>query len=69
MWTEELRQQTRELFKQMNGAFMKHCDGNRYGLCVLIDGKYEIMDRAPGSNIVWQYDSLEDMIADGWAID
>ena len=68
MWTEKLQQQTRELFKNMNGAFMKHFGDSRFGLCILIDGKYVITDRGE-SGEVWEYDTVDQMITDGWAID
>jgi len=45
MWTEGLQEQTRELFEKMNGACMKHFGDSRFGLCILIDGKYVIRDR------------------------
>ena len=69
MWTKELQQQTRELFEKMNGAFMKHYGDSRFGVCVLVDGKYRIMDRVPESNDIWEYDSVDEMIADGWVVD
>ncbi len=68
MWTENLQQQTRELFENMNGAFMKHFGDSRFGLCILIDGKYVITDRGESGD-VWEYDSVDEMITDGWAID
>ena len=52
----------------MNGAFMKHFGDSRFGLCILIDGKYVIRDRGESGD-VWEYDSVDDMIEDGWAID
>jgi hypothetical protein len=68
MWTEGLQQQTRELFESMNGAFMKHFGDSRFGLCIFIDGKYMITDREDSGD-VWEYDSVDEMIDDGWAID
>ena len=68
MWTEGLQEQTRELFEKMNGACMKHFGDSRFGLCILIDGKYVIRDRGKSGD-VWEYDSVDDMIEDGWAID
>jgi hypothetical protein len=68
MWTEGLQQQTRELFQSMNGSFMKHFGDSRFGLCIFIDGKYVITDREESEDI-WEYDSIGEMITDGWAID
>lgn len=68
MWTAELQQQTREFFENMNGAFMKHFDDSKFGLCILLKGKYIISDREE-SGEVWEYASIEEMITDGWAID
>ena len=68
MWTKKLQQQTRDLFKNMNGAFMKHFGDSRFGLCILLDGKYVIADRGESGD-VWEYDSVDEMIMDGWAID
>ena len=68
MWTENLQQQTREVFENMNGAFMKHFGDSRFGLCILIDGKYVITDRGESGDI-WEYDSVDEMIVDGWAVD
>ncbi len=68
MWTEELQQQTRDLFEKMNGAFMKHFGDSRFGFCILIDRKYVIRDREESGD-VWEYNSVDDMIVDGWAID
>ncbi len=68
MWTEDLQRQTRELFERMNGAFMKHFGDSRFGLCIFIDGKYVITDREESGD-VWKYDSVDEMIEDGWAID
>ena len=42
MWTKELQQQTWELFKKQNGAFMKHFGDCKFGVCILIDGIYII---------------------------
>jgi hypothetical protein len=68
MWTEELQQQTREFFKTLNGAFMKHFGDSRFGLCIYQNGKYVIKDRENFENF-WEYDSVDEMIKDGWAID
>ena len=68
MWTEELQQQTRDLFEKMNGALMKHFGDGRFGLCVLMDGKYIIRDLEKFSD-VREYNSVDEMIEDGWAID
>ena len=68
MWTEKLQQETKELFENMNGAFMKHFGDSRFGLCILIDGKYVITDRGESGD-VWEYDSVDEMITEGWAID
>ena len=68
MWTETLQQQTREFFEKMNGGFMKHFGDDKFGFCILKAGKYTISARGE-SDEVWEYDSVDKMIADGWAID
>ena len=68
MYSVELQQQTKEFFEKMNGAFMKHFGDSRFGLCILIDGKYVINDRGELGD-VWEYNSVDDMMEDGWAID
>ena len=67
MWTEGLQQQTREFFKNMNGAFMKHSGDSRFGFCILLEGKYVIRDRE--SDDKWEYYSVDEFLEDGWAID
>ena len=69
MWTEELQQQTRELFEKQNGAFMKHFGNGKFGICILVDGTYTIHGIGDSKNDKWEYDSIEDMISDGWVID
>jgi hypothetical protein len=68
MWSEVLQQQTREFLEQYQAAAMKHFGDSRFGLCVFIDGKYVITDREDSGD-VWEYDSVDEMIEDGWAID
>ena len=69
MWTETLQQQTRDHFENvMNGAFMKHFGDSRFGLCIFIDGKYVITDRGESEDI-WEYNSMDDLIEAGWALD
>ena len=68
MWTEKLQQMTRDHFENiMKGAFMKKFGDNKYGLCVFIEEKYTITDRE--SDEVWEYDTMEEMLTDGWALD
>ena len=68
MWTETLQQQTRDHFENvMKGAFMKHFGDSRFGLCVFRDGKYIIKDRE--SDEIWEYVTMDEMLADGWALD
>ena len=68
MWTEELQQMTIDHFENvMKGAFMKHFGDSKFGLCVLMEGKYIINDRE--SDEVWEYDTIDEMLADGWALD
>ena len=67
MWTEELQQQTRKLFETLPMAAMKHFGDSKYGVCVLDNGKYIITDRE--SDDTWEYDSIDALIVDGWAID
>jgi len=69
MWSKELQELTRDHFENvMNGAFMKHFGDSRFGLCILIDGKYVITDRGE-SGEVWEYESMDEMLKDGWALD
>ena len=68
MWTEELQQQTRECFKgTIKGGMMKHFGDSKFGIGAIIEGKYVIhlMD----SDDVHEYDTMEEMLKDGWAID
>jgi len=68
MWTETLQQQTRDHFENvMKGAFMKHFGDSRFGLCVFMDGKYIMNDRE--SDEIWEYATMDEMLADGWALD
>jgi len=67
MWTENLQQQTREVFENMNGAFMKHFGDSQFGLCILIDGKYIIDNRS--NDEVYEYKTMEVLLEDEWAID
>lgn len=67
MWIEELQQQTREFFETLHMAAMKHFGDMKFGFCMLKDGKYIIIDRE--SNEKWEYDSVDALIVDGWAID
>lgn len=70
MWTETLQQQTRDHFENvLPAAAMKHFGDGKFGVCVYLDGKYTIRDRDPDSNKIWEYTSMDDLIADGWAID
>jgi len=69
MYSEKLQQMTRDHFENvMKGAFMKHFGDNKFGLCILQDGKYTINARGE-SDEVWEYDSMDDMIEGGWALD
>ncbi len=47
---------------------MKHFGDSKFGLYIFIDGKYVIIDREESGD-VWEYDSVDEMIEDGWAID
>jgi len=67
MWTEELQKQTREFFETLPIAAMKHFGDMRFGFCMLKDGKYIITDRESVDR--WEYDSVDALIDDGWAID
>ena len=68
MWTEELQQQTRDHFKNvMKGGMMKHFGDSKFGISVLMDEKYVI--HVIGSKEVCKFDSMEDMLQDGWALD
>ncbi len=67
MWTEELQQQTREFFETLPVAAMKHFGDMKSGFCKLKDGKYIISDRE--SDDRWEYNSIDELVEDGWAID
>lgn len=67
MWSEELQKLTKEHFKKMPMAAMKHIDG-RFGICFLKDDKYIIGDREDNTK-EYIFDSIDAFIKDGWAID
>ena len=67
MWTENLQQQTKEHFKQYPLGPMKHFTGKKYGVCMCEDGKYTIANRS--NDEVYEYETMEALLADGWAID
>jgi hypothetical protein len=67
MWSEELQQQTREFLEQYPAAAMKHFGDIKFGICMIKEGKYLVLARS--SDEKWEYDTIEEMIEDGWAID
>ena len=66
MWSETLQQQTKEYFKTLPFAEMKQF-GGRFGTCVYKDGQYIIVDKE--SDDVYTFESMDELIANGWAID
>ena len=69
MWTEALQQPTREYFDELPMAAMKRFRDSKFGICMLSDGKYIVLDRNEDSTKKWVYDSIDEMIKDGWALD
>ena len=66
MWSKELQKQTREYFQTMPMAAMKKIDGV-YGVCILKDGIYTIIDRKTNEKYV--YESIDALLEAKWAID
>jgi hypothetical protein len=46
---------------------MKHFDDLRFGVCVLLNGEYIIIENSTQSE--YKFDSVEALIEKGWAID
>ena len=69
MWTEELQKMTREHFKKLPMAPMKHFGDMTFGFCILKDGKYVISDMKEGSTRKWIYMTMDEVLAAGWALD
>ncbi len=67
MWTEELQKQTKEHFVKLPIARMKHFGDLRFGTGALKDGKYIIIEDNVDEK--YEYDTIEELINDGWAID
>lgn len=67
MWSDELQKQTREYFEKMPAACVKHFGDLRFGTCMLIKGGYVITEH--NTNAKHQFDSIEALIKDGWALD
>ena len=67
MWSKELQEQTKEFLEEYKMAAMKHFGDSVYGVCVLKEDKYSITEHE--SNIVHEFESIEALINDGWAID
>jgi hypothetical protein len=67
VWSEALQSQTKEYFKKMPIACMKHFDDLRFGVCVLLNGEYIIIENSTQSE--YKFDSVEALIEKGWAID
>ncbi len=66
MWTDELKDLTREMLSEMPMAMMKNIQ-SMYGVLLLIDNKYVITDRT--SNEKYIFDSIDALIEAGWAVD
>lgn len=69
MWSEELQQITRESFERFPVALMKHFGDMKFGFCVQQDNKYIIKDMDKHSDDEWIYDSMDEMLSNGWAVD
>ena len=66
MWSDELKQLTREMLSKIPMAMMKKV-GSTYGVLLLQDDKYVITDRT--TNEEYLFESIEELIEAGWAVD
>jgi len=66
MYSDSLKQQTREYFKTMSFAAMKQF-GGKFGIGVLRDEKYIITDRKTAEK--YCYESMDALIKANWAVD
>jgi len=66
MWSDELKQLTREMLSKMPMAMMKKA-GSTYGVLLLQDDKYVITDRT--TNEEYLFERIEELIEAGWAVD
>jgi len=67
MWSESLKEQTREFLQQYQRGMMKHFGDSRYGICLVSENSFEIFDRK--TKEVESFNSIEELLAGGWAID
>ena len=67
MWSEELQKKTKEYFAEMPIARMKYFGDSRFGTGALKDGKYIIIEDKVDEK--HEYNSIDELINDGWAID
>ncbi len=66
MWSDELKELTREMLLKMPMAMMKNID-SLYGVLILVDNKYVITDRTSDDKYI--FDSIDELIESGWAVD
>ena len=66
MWSDELKQLTREMLSKMPMAMMKKI-GSTSGVLLLEGNRYVITDRT--TNEKYLFESIEDLIEAGWAVD
>ena len=68
MWTETLQEQTKEYFKSIPIAMMKQFGTHKFGACQLeSDGIYYIT--VFDSDEVLSFETIEELLKAGWAID
>ena len=67
MWSEELQKQTKEHLEKLPAASMKHFGDSRYGLCLFKNEKFVISEFE--TNEKHEFESIDELIEDGWAID
>jgi len=66
MWSDELKELTREMLLKMPMVMMKNID-SLYGVLILVDNKYVIADRTSDDKYI--FDSIDELIEAGWAVD
>lgn len=67
MWSKKLQKLTKEYLEEMPAASMKHFGDFGYGFCLLMDGKYII--GIYDSDKKYEYETIEALIKDDWAVD
>ena len=67
MWSDELQKETREFISKYGMAAMKHFGNSVFGVCIVKDGKYLIKERDSDNEHL--FESIEELVEAGWAID